>query len=254
MAPQSSSVRTAPAWDEQSLRDPHAAADKSRRVEAMFDAIAPTYERVNAVASFGQDARWRRRAIAAAQLKASDAVLDVCCGTGDMLRGMLRQDPPPRLLIGADFSARMLGAGEYPRGGERIQLIRADGMRLPLRDESVDVVTCAFGVRNFQRLEDGLREMLRVLRPGGRLVILEFALPDNALLRAGYRFYTERVLPRIGAWLSRDREGAYRYLPQSIRTFERRSAFLARLERCGFSQPAARGLNLGGVMIYSARK
>lgn len=242
------------AWDAATLAQPHEQSDKAARVQSMFDAIAPTYERVNAVASFGQDASWRRLAVTAAKVRPSDVVADICCGTGDMIRTFAASDTPPRLILGVDFAGEMLRHGRYDGVQVPVQLCRADAQRLPIRSASVDVVSCAFGIRNFQELDRGLVEMQRVLRRGGRLVILEFALPENVLLRAGYRFYCETILPRIGTMLSRDRTGAYRYLPSSIRTFEGQRAMSARLASAGFFEIASRSLNFGGVVIYSARR
>jgi demethylmenaquinone methyltransferase/2-methoxy-6-polyprenyl-1,4-benzoquinol methylase len=236
------------------LVDPHAQPDKAARVEAMFDAIAPTYEKVNALASLGQDAGWRRKAIAAADVRTSDIVLDLCCGTGDMIRTFAAHDPAPRLIIGADFSAQMLAGGRYDGIDTPIQLLRADALRLPFADQSVDVISCAFGVRNFQDLGAGLREMRRVLRADGRVVILEFAAPDNPVIRWGHRLYCETVLPRLGQWISRDRTGAYTYLPRSIRTFERRAEMVARLAEAGFSSVTTTSMNLGSVVIYRAER
>ncbi|MFQ5805010.1 MAG: ubiquinone/menaquinone biosynthesis methyltransferase [Phycisphaerae bacterium] len=243
-----------PAWDQRTLRDPHAQTDKASRVRAMFNAIAPTYERVNRLVSLCRDAVWRKKAAAAANAKPSDVVLDMCCGTGEMIRAFAAQKPPPKLLIGADFARRMLARGHYDGVQSPIQLVCADGLRLPLADATVDVISCAFGVRNFQDLDAGLRELYRVLRPGGRIVVLEFALPENALVRWGYRAYCERVLPRLAAIISRDKTGAYRYLPSSIRTFERRGALARRLERAGLVNVTAEPLNLGGVVIYRGEK
>jgi demethylmenaquinone methyltransferase/2-methoxy-6-polyprenyl-1,4-benzoquinol methylase len=243
-----------PAWDRETLEDPHSQADKAARVQAMFDAIAPTYERVNRLTSLRRDARWRQKAVAATNARSSDVVLDVCCGTGDMLRTFAALVSTPRLLVGLDFAAEMLRHGRYDRVGPPIELIRADALRLPVRDASVDVVSCAFGVRNFQDLQAGLGEMHRVLRPEGRVVILEFALPENRLLRWGYRVYCESVLPRLAALVSRDKTGAYRYLPNSIRTFERREALARRLKRAGFTNVSARPLNFGGVVLYRGEK
>jgi demethylmenaquinone methyltransferase/2-methoxy-6-polyprenyl-1,4-benzoquinol methylase len=243
-----------PPWDREALRAPHTRADKALRVEAMFDAIASTYERVNTVASLGRDAVWRRRTVAAADVRPSDVVLDLCCGTGDMLRAFAAARPPARLIIGVDFAAQMLARGVHDGLGNEIRLIRGDALRLPLADESVDVISCVFGVRNFQDLQAGLCEMYRVARPGGRVVILEFALPENRLLRWGYRFYCEHVLPRLATLISGDRSGAYRYLPRSIQTFERRDALAQRLEQAGFGNVRLEGMNFGGVVLYRGEK
>lgn len=241
-------------WDAQALRAPHARADKARRVQAMFDAIAPAYQRVNRIVSLGRDASWRRAAVAAADPAPDDLVLDLCCGTGDMIRAFAARVPPPRLIIGVDFAAQMLARGAYGGVASAIQLVRADALRLPLADASVSVVSCAFGVRNFQDLEAGLLEMCRVLRPGGRVVVLEFALPENPLLRWGYRLYCEHILPWLAQLVSRDRTGAYRYLPRSIRTFERRDALARRLRGAGLVNVTARPLDFGGVVVYRGRK
>jgi demethylmenaquinone methyltransferase/2-methoxy-6-polyprenyl-1,4-benzoquinol methylase len=237
-------------WDASRLHDPHAQADKAARVEKMFDAIAPCYERVNRIASLGQDAAWRRRTVALSSIVSTDIVLDVCCGTGDLIRAFATNAPAPRAILGIDFAEGMLAAGSYTGVTTPVHLCRGDALRLPVASASVNVVSCAFGVRNFQDLDRGLSEMRRVLRAGGRVVILEFALPDNALFRAGYRIYCESILPRVAALVSRDRTGAYKYLPQSIRRFERRSAMVARLEHAGFTAVKTVPMNFGGVVVY----
>ncbi|MGE3182981.1 MAG: class I SAM-dependent methyltransferase, partial [Phycisphaerae bacterium] len=137
-------------WGPDSLENPHTVEDKQSRVEAMFDAIAPTYERVNRLATFGRDAAWRRKAIAAIRPQKGDTVLDVCCGTGDMLRMLAQVQPNAARLVGVDFSAGMLAGGVYEPTAAPISLLRGDGQRLPLLDSTMDAVTCAFGVRNFQ--------------------------------------------------------------------------------------------------------
>lgn len=239
-----------PAWDSAALQQPHSQNDKARRVEQMFDAIAPTYEKVNRLATFGQDTRWRRRAVAAAAPEPAEVVLDLCCGTGDMIRGFAAAQPALRQIIGIDFSEQMLAAGRYSRVPAPVALLRADALRLPLRDQCVDIVSCAFGVRNFQSLAAGFSEMARVLRPGGRVVILEFANPSQPVLRWAHRLYCEIVLPRLGGWIARDRSGAYKYLPKSIETFETRASMLDRLRTAGFISVSAAGMNLGGVVLY----
>jgi demethylmenaquinone methyltransferase/2-methoxy-6-polyprenyl-1,4-benzoquinol methylase len=148
----------------------------------------------------------------------------------------------------------MLAGGLYEGLPCPLQLLQADAQRLPLADASVDVASCAFGVRNFQNLPAGLAEMHRVLRPGGRVVILEFALPESALLRGPYRLYTEFILPRLGRWLSRDRTGAYAYLPQSVRAFARRRELAAMLAAAGFGHVSTTPMNLGGVVLYRGVK
>lgn len=217
----------------------------------MFDAIAPTYERVNRLATFGRDAAWRRAAIVAVAPQPGDCVLDVCCGTGDMVRAFADFQPQLSQIIGLDFSAGMLAGGKYGQSGPSIELVRGDGQRLPLRDASVDIITCAFGVRNFQNLRDGILEMGRVCRPGGRIAILEFANPMNPVLRAAFRAYCEVVLPRLGALVSRDRTGAYRYLPKSIESFETRATMEQIIRDAGFDNVRSKGMNLGGVVLYT---
>ncbi|MBU0640595.1 MAG: ubiquinone/menaquinone biosynthesis methyltransferase [Planctomycetes bacterium] len=241
-------------WDRDTLRDPHGQADKAARVESMFDAIAPTYERVNTIASLGRDAHWRRRAVAAAQVRPADVVLDIACGTGDMIRTFAAASPSPALLVGVDFAANMLVQGRYADLATPLSLVRADALRLPLRDESVDVISCTFGVRNFAELAVGLREMCRVLRPGGRVVILEFALPDNRVLRWFYRLYCERIMPLLARLISGERVGAYRYLPQSVATFDSGAALAGRLTAAGFANATTHSLNLGGVVLCRAGK
>ncbi|MBK8914906.1 MAG: ubiquinone/menaquinone biosynthesis methyltransferase [Phycisphaerales bacterium] len=242
-----------PGWDDDALRNPHSRSDKAARVEAMFDAIAPTYERVNSVASLGRDAAWRRELVRVMGVRAADVVLDVACGTGDVIRTFAKNAPPPARIIGADFSAGMLAGGHYEGVRTPVHLIRADALRLPIRSGVMDIVTCAFGVRNFQDTDAGLSEFARVLRPGGRVGILEFATPSNRLLAWANRVYCNVVLPRLGAWIARDhdRSGAYRYLPRSIQTFDTPQIMCRRLVDAGFSEVRCRTMNLGGVALYT---
>jgi len=243
-----------PVWDRDALRDPHRQQDKPQRVQAMFDAIAPTYERINSLATFGRDAVWRRRAVVAAEVRPGDVVLDVACGTGDMLRVFARLRPLPGRLIGVDFATRMLTHGRYDRLPVPVEIIQADALHLPLPDESADVISCAFGVRNFQDLHAGLREMYRVARPGARVVILEFALPTNRLLRRLYAWYCAGVLPWLGRLVARDRTGAYEYLCRSVETFPPPEALVTALRQVGFADVRVQAMNFGGVVLYRARK
>lgn len=239
-----------PAWDAAALRSPHAQPDKARRVEAMFDSIARTYERVNRVSTFGLDAGWRRQAVRAAGARPGDTVLDVCCGTGDMAREFASAEPALARILAVDFSAGMLEQAELSGSPAPVDRIRADALRLPMRSGCVDVISCAFGVRNFQDIAGGIMELARVARPGARIVILEFSVPRNPLLRWGFKLYCGAILPFLGRWLARDRSGAYRYLPRSIDTFTSSEAILEYLCAAGFNDLSVRRMNLGGVSLY----
>ncbi|MCB9858522.1 MAG: bifunctional demethylmenaquinone methyltransferase/2-methoxy-6-polyprenyl-1,4-benzoquinol methylase UbiE [Phycisphaerales bacterium] len=233
-------------WDETRLADPHAQPDKANRVQHMFDGIAPTYERVNRVLSAGRDAYWRRRAVELAQIKPSDEVLDVACGTGDFARAFA--SARPARVVGSDFSAGMLSFAAYRPAP--VEWCRADALGLPFQDASFDVVSCAFGVRNFQDLDAGLREMRRVLRPAGRACILEFTMPRTRILGNLYLFYFRNVLPRVASIISRDKSGAYDYLPQSVSTFLDAPSMARSMERAGFSRVTFTQLTLGVATVY----
>lgn len=238
-------------WDAARLADPHAQPDKAERVRRMFDAIAPTYELVNTVASGRRDAYWRRQMVRLADVRQDDVLLDVACGTGDVCRAFANAEVPPRRIIGLDFAGAMLArAASRPiQGGCFIQ---ADALRLPLADASVSLVTCAFGIRNFNDLGAGLEEMARVLRPGGRTVVLEFCLPRRRLLRNLYLLYADRIMPTLATWLSRDSSGAYRYLPRSVISFPDTGAVVAMFRSAGFAEVAVCRLTWGVVAVYVA--
>lgn len=238
-------------WDEQKLRAPHQQPDKSRRVRAMFDQIAPTYELVNRVLSGGRDASWRRKAVAMARVRPDDAVLDLACGTGDLTRAFAEAGPAS--VVGGDFAENMLALAAG-RGAAGTRWCRADALSLPFADASFTIVSCAFGVRNFQELDRGLREMHRVLAPGGRAIILEFTTPRSRAFSALYGFYFRRVLPRLARMISRDRTGAYDYLPESVASFLDAPAMAAALGSAGFDSVEYRPLTLGIVTLYLARK
>ncbi len=238
-------------WDEARLANPHHQPDKAARVRAMFDAIAPTYERVNHVLSAGRDAAWRRRAVTLVCVRPGERVLDLACGTGDFARAFGKAGPS--LVVGLDFSEKMLALA-VGRDDQSIRWCRADALAIPFADESFEIVSCAFGVRNFQALGAGLREAARVLAPGGRVVILEFSLPRSRLWNALYHFYFQRVLPRLAAWISRDQSGAYRYLPRSVSSFPDEHCMKGELRSAGFDRVAATTLTLGVATIYVAWK
>lgn len=238
-------------WDQRRLEDPHGQADKAARVRAMFDAIAPTYELVNHVTSAGLDGQWRRQAALMARTCSADRVLDVACGTGDFARAFA--EASPRLVVGCDFSGKMLNLAAG-RNGAASSWCGADALSLPFADGSFSLVGCAFGVRNFQDLSAGLGEMCRVLNAGGRAVILEFSMPRRRLLGRLYRFYLHRVLPRVAAAISRDRCGAYRYLPKSVSSFIDAADMIAALRSAGFSRVEHREQSVGIVSVFIAWK
>lgn len=223
----------------------------------MFDAIAGRYDLLNTVLSGGLDRYWRRKAIRTLGLTGPERLLDVCTGTADVAMAGARATPGAARVLGVDFAGAMLahGAAKVRDAGlgSRVQLARGDAMQLPVADQSVDAVTIAFGIRNVQQPETACAELLRVLRPGGRLAILEFGLPVIPAVRPLYLSYFNHVLPRIGRAVSRHTE-AYDYLPQSVGAFPWGEAFARILRDTGFSQVEARPLSLGIVYLYSAKK
>ncbi|MDE7123752.1 MAG: bifunctional demethylmenaquinone methyltransferase/2-methoxy-6-polyprenyl-1,4-benzoquinol methylase UbiE [Alistipes sp.] len=229
---------------------------KKEQVRAMFDGIAARYDLLNHVLSMDVDRLWRRRAVRQVAAVAPRRILDVATGTGDLAIALARALPGAR-VTGVDLSEGMLaGAREKvaARGlSDRIELVQGDAERLEWADGTFDAVTVAFGVRNFGDLEAGLRELVRVLRPGGRLVVLEFSRPRNRLFRALYEGYSRHILPRIGGLVSRDRR-AYEYLPASVGAFPPPAEFLAMLRAAGLHDGTARSQSFGIAQIYTASR
>jgi len=239
------------AWTDADLTDPHAVADKARRVEAMFAAIAPSYDLNNRVHSLWRDQAWRRAAVRYAMVKGTDIVLDVACGTGDLSMAFLTGGAAR--VVGVDFTYNMLAVAQNKKAtlsGASLTYHAGDAMRLPIADASVDVVSIAFGIRNVADPLAALREFRRVLRPGGRLIVLEFSLPANPLLRWMYNLYFRHVLPRTASWIARDRSGAYKYLPQSVNTFIDRAKMVQLIAAAGFIRPSVKPLTLGIAVLY----
>lgn len=193
--------------------------DKSQDVQAMFASIAPTYDLLNRTLSMGVDRLWRREAVALAVAHDPARILDVATGTADFAIE-LKQAAPQAQVVGSDFVPEMLEIGrEKVKGkGLDIRLEQGDALKLPYPDASFDAVTCSFGFRNFADYAQGLAEMWRVLKPGGRVVILEFPPPRKDLFGLAFRFYFQQVLPRIGGLVSGNKE-AYTYLPESTLAF-----------------------------------
>ena len=227
------------------------------KIAGMFDAIAGRYDFLNTVLSGGLDRYWRRRMITSLRLTGRERLLDVCTGTGDVAIGAAQRTNGAARVVGVDFSRSMLTHGfekvRALRLGDRIQSIRGDAMALPVAGASVDAVTIAFGIRNVQRPEVACAELLRVLRPGGRLAILEFGLPVFPAVRPLYLWYFNRVLPRVGRVVS-GHHAAYTYLPESVGSFQFGDDFARILTVTGFSQVRARPLAFGIVYLYSATR
>jgi demethylmenaquinone methyltransferase/2-methoxy-6-polyprenyl-1,4-benzoquinol methylase len=220
--------------------------EAAQYVREMFGRVAPRYDLLNRMLSLQIDQAWRRATVKALRsiLDREDAVtLDLCCGTGDLL-AMLRAKARGKVL-GADFSHPMLLGS---RAKSEAPLVEADGLQLPFGDGVLDLVTIAFGFRNFANYDAGLREMARVLKPGGTLAILEFSTPPNAWIRAGSDLYQNRILPWVGGWVSGERE-AYRYLPSSVRKFPDAPELAARMEQVGL-RTEFRRLTFGVVALH----
>lgn len=241
---------TSQVWDDALLANPHTVADKRRRVQRMFAAIAPSYDLNNRLHSLWMDQSWRRRAVKLAEVKSSDTVVDVACGTGDL--SLAFQRGGAAAVTGIDFTFEMLPLAVGKSNG--VRYINGDAQSLPLPDECCDVVSIAFGIRNVADPPTALREFHRVLRPGGRVIILEFSLPTNAILRGLYNFYFRHILPRTATLISGDTTGAYRYLPRSVNTFIDRIQMLEMIRSAGFANVTAYPMTLGICMCYRANK
>jgi demethylmenaquinone methyltransferase/2-methoxy-6-polyprenyl-1,4-benzoquinol methylase len=230
----------------------------------MFDAIAGRYDLLNRVLSGGLDGRWRARAIAALNLSGRETVLDLCTGTADLALAAANGPLHARRIIGVDFSAAMLrlaqekvrranhaeAAGE---GGPAVDLLRGDATQLPLKNATIDAVTIGFGIRNVEDPARACREIVRVLKSDGTLVILELSLPRGVLVRRFYLWYSRWVLPLVGRVIS-GHASAYTYLPASVESFLSPEAFSRLLRDCGFSAVRAVPLTMGVVYMFVATK
>ncbi len=229
-------------------------SSKKEQVRTMFDRIAGRYDLLNHVLSMSIDRLWRRRTVRLVAARAPRRVLDVATGTGDLAIKLARE-LDPIAVTGVDLSEGMIEIGRAKVAKEGLQEVVTlgigDCLLLPFTDASFDAVTCAYGVRNFADLLAGYREMHRVLRPGGRAVILELSTPTSPMVRPLYNFYTRHVIPTVGRLVSKDVR-AYSYLPESIAAVPQGDAMTAIMLEAGFSQARAIPLTMGVCTIYEA--
>lgn len=229
---------------------------KGEQIQQMFDAIAPRYDFLNHLLSFGVDKRWRRTAVRLVKAPEGGMVLDVATGTGDVALEIARVTPESVRIVGADFSPEMVALGRVkaassPYAG-RIEFREAPCEDLPFGSNTFDSATIAFGIRNVVDRRLGLAEIWRVLKPGGRLIILEFSTPRSALFRWLYHFYFRRILPMIGGLFSK--YDAYKYLPDSVLEFPPSEEFCATMADIGFKSVRCQPLTFGIASIYSGVK
>jgi demethylmenaquinone methyltransferase/2-methoxy-6-polyprenyl-1,4-benzoquinol methylase len=221
-------------------------ARDAQAVRRLFDGIAGRYDLVNTVLSFGTDGGWRRAAAAACALAPGASALDVACGTGRLTEELARAAGAQGRVVGVDFSPRMLQ--EARRRRPKLEWVEGDALSLPFPRASFDAATIAFGLRNLARPERGLVEMARVVRPGGRLVVLEFLRPPRGPMGAAYRWYLTRVLPSVGGWLSGDRP-AYRYLADTVESYLSAEELTVLGLSAGWREPRLARLNLGTIAL-----
>ena len=223
----------------------------------MFDNIAPRYDFLNHFLSMGIDIRWRRKAIRALQAYKPEVVLDIATGTGDFAIEALRLKPQPKEIIGLDISAGMLEVGqkkiEKKGFSEKIRMVLGDSEALPFEDNSIGGITVGFGVRNFENLEKGMGEILRVLKPGGAAVILEPAVPQRFPMKQLFGIYFRGILPMIGKLVSKDSR-AYTYLPESVKAFPNGKDFVTICEKVGFRNCQSKPLSFGICAFYIIEK
>ena len=230
---------------------------KKEKIQQMFDGIAPSYDRLNHLMSLGVDKRWRKRALKEIVDGSEQQILDVACGTGDSTVAIAKAAGTGSKVTGVDISEGMMALVMEKAAREdvqdRIGLQVADGEDLPFKEDSFHCVTCAFGIRNFEHKDKGLQEFLRVLKPGGKAVVLELSVPQNRLVRWFYDLYFLHLLPWIGGRVSGNKE-AYRYLPASVHAFPAPSAFCAMMEAAGFGKVRRRAYTFGLCRLYIGEK
>ena len=228
---------------------------KKEQVAQMFDTISGNYDGLNRVISFGIDIKWRKKVLQLVSDKNPKTVLDIATGTGDL--AILMTETSAERIVGLDISAGMLDVGrkkiEAKKLSDKIEMILADSENMPFENDTFDAITVAFGVRNFETLEKGLAEILRVLKPNGIFVILETSVPEKTPYKQGYTFYSKNILPLIGKLFSKD-DSAYQYLSESASVFPYREALNNILRKIGFIDVVSMPQTFGVATIYSATK
>ena len=254
LPPTGSNSQNQPAWSDHELDEGlHGRSDKARKVQEMFASIASSYDVNNRIHSFGLDRWWRHRVVKALSPVEGLEVVDVACGTGDLSEAFERAGA--RSVLGVDFTPEMLDIARARSRRARtthIEYREGDAMRLELEDGCADLVSIAFGIRNVAKPEQALAEFKRILRPDGRLVVLEFSQPTNPVIRWCNELYCNQLMPRTAAFLARDRSGAYRYLPKSVSSFMSRTELAAAIEAAGFTNLKLVPMSFGVCVAYIA--
>lgn len=229
---------------------------KKEGIRKLFDNIAPDYDKLNHILSLNIDKGWRRKAVREIVDAGSPiAVLDVACGTGDFTIEIAQKAAEGSTVIGIDLSEGMMKIGreKIKAAGVSAEMVQGDCEALPYPDATFDRISVGFGVRNFEHLEIGLQEMLRVLKPGGKLVILELSVPSNSVIRWFYKLYFLKILPAVGGMVSGDR-GAYEYLPASVLNFPAPDKFVAMMKQIGYNGIVHKALTFGICRMYIGKK
>ena len=228
---------------------------KKEQVAQMFDTISGNYDGLNRVISFGIDIKWRKKVLQLVSDKNPKTVLDIATGTGDL--AILMTETSAERIVGLDISAGMLDVGrkkiEAKKLSNKIEMILADSENMPFENDTFDAITVAFGVRNFETLEKGLAEILRVLKPNGIFVILETSVPEKTPYKQGYTFYSKNILPLIGKLFSKD-DSAYQYLSESASVFPYGEVLNNILRKIGFIDVVSMPQTFGVATIYTATK
>lgn len=231
---------------------------KTEKIGQMFDSIAPDYDRLNHIMSLDVDRTWRRKALKHIVKKdTAQEILDIACGTGDFSIVIAEHAHPQTHVHGLDLSDGMLKVmrGKVSRKGleARISCEQGSAEQMRYSDASYDCVTIAFGIRNFEHREAALREILRVLKPGGKLVILELSVPSNPIIRWCYNLYFTRILPLVGGSVSGDK-AAYKYLPASVLSFPKKEEWMGIMRSCGYTDVLHKAYTLGICRLYTGTK